>query len=76
MRFHDRIMVAYFAATLPKVTNQLFATIELSTGRLVAIEIADQTNPKRDVVQVVAMNVSAIDLASPTVAHFDLTVPS
>ena len=41
---------------------------------MVAVEIADQTNPERDVVQIIAVDVSAVDLPPPTVAHFDLTV--
>lgn len=68
-------MIAHFAATLPKVTNQLFATIKLGAGRLVAIKIADQTNSERDVVEIIAVNVAAVDLTPPTIAHFDLAVP-
>ncbi len=41
---------------------------------MIAIEIANQANAERDVVQIIAVDVSAIDLASPTVTHFDLTV--
>jgi hypothetical protein len=41
---------------------------------LIAIEIADQTNAEGDVVQVIAVNVAAIDLPAPAVPHFDLAV--
>ncbi len=41
---------------------------------MIAIEIADQTNPERDVVQVVAVDVAAVDLSPPTVPYFDLAV--
>jgi hypothetical protein len=41
---------------------------------LIAIEIAHQTNAKRDVVQVIAVNVSAVDLTAPAITHFDLAV--
>jgi hypothetical protein len=68
-------MIAHFAAALPEVTNQLFATIKLGARRLVAIKIADQTNSERDIVEIIAMNVAAIDLTPPTIAHFDLAVP-
>ena len=41
---------------------------------MIAVEIADQTNPERDVVQVIAVDVAAVDLTPPTIAHFDLAV--
>ena len=41
---------------------------------MIAIEIADQTNAERDVVQVIAMNMAAIDLPPPPVAHFNLPI--
>ena len=68
-------MIAHFAATLPEITNQLFATIKLGARRLVAIKIADQTNSERDVVEIIAVNVAAVDLTPPTIAHFDLAIP-
>lgn len=67
-------MIADFPATLPQISNQLFATIKLRARRLVAIEIADQTNPKRDIVQIITVDVATINLAPPPVAHFDLTI--
>ncbi len=76
MRFHDgKMAIVELAATLPQVSNQLFATIELRACRLIAIEIADQTNAERDVVEIIAVHMAAIDLTPPPVAHFDLTVP-
>lgn len=74
MRFHDRVVIVDFAAPLPQVTNQLLARVELRARRLDAIEIADQTNPERDVVEIVAVHVTAVDLTPPAVAHFDLTI--
>ncbi len=41
---------------------------------MIAIEIADQTNPERDVVQIIAVDVATVDLSPPTIAHFDLAV--
>ncbi len=41
---------------------------------MIAIEIANQTNPERNIIQVIAVDVAAIDLAAPTIAHFNLTV--
>src|SRR5436190_15625748 len=48
MRLHNRIMVAHFPAALPEITDYFFAAIELRACRLIAIEIADQTNAERD----------------------------
>lgn len=44
-------------------------------GGGVAIEIAYETNAKSDVVQVIARNMTAIDLPSPAVTDFDLSIP-
>ena len=43
-------MIADFSATLPEIANQFLTTIELGTGRLIAVKIADQTNAEGDVV--------------------------
>ena len=67
-------MIAHFAATLPQVTNELFARFELSASRLIAIEVANQTNSERNVVEIIAVDVATVDLPSPTVAYFDLAV--
>src|SRR5205807_10474591 len=67
MRFHERPVVADLAATLAKITNQLFATFELRARRLVAIEIADQTNSECNVVEIIAVHVPAVDLPAPAI---------
>jgi hypothetical protein len=41
---------------------------------LVAIEVAHKTNPERDIVQIIAMHVTAIDLTAPAIAYLDLAV--
>ena len=41
---------------------------------MVAIEIAHQTDTERDIVQVIAVDVAAVDLATPAVSHFNLAV--
>jgi len=75
VRFHDRVVtVVELAAALSQITNQFFATIELGAGRLVAVEIADQTNAERDVVQIIAVNMAAINLPAPAISHFDLAI--
>jgi len=62
------------AAALPQVADQFFARFELCPRGLVAIEIAHQTDAERDVVQVIAVDMAAVDLAAPAVSHFDLAV--
>ena len=43
---------------------------------MVAIEIAHQTDAERDIVQIVAVDMAAVDLAAPAVSHFNLAVAS
>ena len=74
MRFHDRIMIVDLAAALAEITDQFFATVELRARRLVAVKISDQANAERDVVEIITVDVAAVHLSPPTVAHFDLTI--
>ena len=62
------------AATFSQVSNEFFARIKLRARRLVAIKIAYQTNAQRNVVQIIAVHVAAVDLAPPAIAHFNLAV--
>ena len=62
------------AAALSEIADQFFARIELRARWLVAIEVADQTNAERNVVQVIAVHVAAVDLAAPAIAHFNLAI--
>ena len=64
------------SATLAQVTNQFFAGFELRPRGLIAIEIANQTYSQGDVVQIIAVDVAAIDLPPPAVAHLDLPIAS
>jgi len=50
MRFDDRVAIVDLAATLPQVVDEFLAALKLRARRLVAIEIADQTNAERDVI--------------------------
>lgn len=63
-----------FAAAFSQIIDQLFARLQLPARRLVAIEIANQANAQCDIVQIVAVHVTAIDLTPPSIAHFDLSV--
>ena len=74
MRPHRDLSSVDLAATFSQVADEFFARIELRARWLVAIEIADQTNAQRNIVQIIAVYVAAVDLASPAIAYFDLTV--
>lgn len=76
MRTDDRVMGVDLSAALAQVTNQFFARFELRPRGLVPIEIADETDSQRDVVEIIAVHVATIDLPSPTVAHLDLPIAS
>ena len=74
MRPHNNAAQANLAAALSQVANQFFARFKLRAGGLVAIKVSYQTNSERDIVQVVAVHMPAIDLAAPAVPHFYLAV--
>ena len=74
MRLHRNGASAGAAATFSQITNEFFACVELCARWLVAIKIAYQTNTERNVVQIIAVHVAAVDLTPPAVAHFDLAV--
>ena len=64
----------HFPAAFLEIFDQLFARFELGARRLVAVEIADETNPEPDVVHVIAVNMAAAHLLYPAVADLDLPV--
>ena len=74
MRPDNGVMRIDLPAPFPQIIDQLFACLQLTARRLTAIEIAYQTNAERDVVQIVAVHVPAVDLAPPAITHFDLAV--
>ena len=63
-----------FAAAVSQKANEFLTSVELCPRRLVSIEIAYETNAKRDVVQIIAVDVTAVYLASPSIADFDLAI--
>jgi hypothetical protein len=69
-----RAHLHFSAATFLKILDQLFTRFELRARRLVAIEIADETNPEPDVVHVIAVDVAAAHLFDPAIADLDLAV--
>ena len=67
-------MSVAFSAALLQIPNQLFTRIELRARRLVAIEIAHQTNTEPDAVHIIAVNMAAVNLTTPAIANLDLAV--
>ncbi len=74
MRPHGDITPVDFAAAFSQITDEFFARIELRAGWLIAIKIADEANAERNVVQIIAMHMAAVDLAPPAIADFDLAI--
>lgn len=54
-----------------QVADEFLKGFHLGFGREIAVVIADEADADGDVVQVIAGNVSAVDLAGPTAAHLD-----
>ena len=63
-----------FSATVSQVANEFLTGLELCPRRLVPVEIAYETNSERDVVQIIAVHMTAVDLTTPAIADFDLAV--
>jgi len=59
---------------LPQVSDQLIESLILSLGGKIPIEIADQADTDRNVIQVIAVDVATGELAHPTIADFNLSV--
>ena len=75
MRFHDRHFKIDSPYARAEITDQFLKSLQLLTSRMIMVEIADQTNPKRNVIQIIAVNMAAIDLPPPTIPDFDLSIP-
>ena len=72
--FDDRRFPFNFPDSDAEVGDELVEGAELGVGRLVPVEIANETDAQGNVVEVVAGNVSAVDLAGPAVADFDFPI--
>ena len=71
----DRYRASFrFAAAVSQIANEFLASVELRARRLVSIEIAYKTNSERDIVQIIAVHMAAVDLTPPPISDFDLTV--
>jgi hypothetical protein len=71
---YDRIFSIHFADPAPEITDQLIERLIFRFSREVPIEIPHQADADRDIIEIIAVNVSAVQLPDPTVADLDLTV--
>jgi len=62
--------------TISQITDEFFTGVKLRTRWPISIKIAHETNTERNIVQIIAVHMSPINLAAPAVAYFDLTVSS
>ena len=61
-------------ATLSQIADEFLTSVELRACWLITIEIAYQTNAERDIVEIIAVHVAAIDLTPPAIPDFDLPI--
>lgn len=62
------------ADTAPEVGAEFIQRAELILGGCIPVEISDETNAERDVVQVVARDMATVDLSGPAVSDFDFAI--
>ena len=70
----DRIFSIHFADPAPEIADQLIERLIFRFSREVSIEIPHQADADGDIIEIIAVNVSAVQLPDPTVADLDLTV--
>ena len=63
-----------FAAAVSQIADQFLTRFELCARWLVSIEIAYETNTERDIVEIIAVHMTAVYLTPPSIANFDLAV--
>jgi hypothetical protein len=72
---HNRIPSIHFADAAPEITDQFVERFIFRLRWQVSVEVAHEADPKRDIIEIVAMYVSAVELPGPPVPDLDLTVP-
>lgn len=63
-----------FTAAVSQIANEFLTRVKLRARGLIPIEIAHETNAERDVVEIIAVHMTAVDLAAPAIADFDLAI--
>lgn len=74
MRNDDRPMPVDFSDTFLQIMDEFFERRQLRFSGMPAIKIADEADAKRDFVEVIAVDVTALNLPHPAIADFDPSV--
>jgi hypothetical protein len=74
VRLHRYRASLGFAAAISQKANEFLTCVELCARWLVSIEIAYETNAEGDIVQIIAVHMTAVYLTPPSIADFDLAV--
>ena len=72
--FDDGLLATDAPDAAARVFDQFFQRIELRLCRLAVVEIADETDADGDVVEVIAVDMTTLNLPVPAVADFDFAV--
>ena len=70
----NRVPSIYFADTPSQVANQFVECFVFRFSRQVPVEISDEANADRNIVQIIAVYMSAAELPVPAIADFDLAI--
>lgn len=70
----NRISAIDFTDPLSQVTDQFVQRQVLIFRGHVAIEIADEANPEGNVIEIIAVDMPAIELPGPAIPDFNLAV--
>ena len=74
MGFHDGEPPVRLADSNAEVADELVQREQLRLRWRVAVKITDQANAERDVIEVITMHMTAVDLPFPAIPHFDLPI--
>jgi hypothetical protein len=72
--YNRKISAVVFPDTFAQVIGQFLQRFVLRPGWPGTVEIPDQADTERNVVQIIAMDVAAIDLTGPAASNFNLAV--
>lgn len=72
--FHNGLLKVDFSHAKAEISDQFLKRFKLLPCRLTVVEIANQADAKRDIIEVIAVDMAAVDLAPPAVAYLNLTV--
>ncbi len=72
--FDDGKLVVDFAHAEAEIADQFLECLQLFFGGLVSVEVAYQTDPEGDIVEVITVYMAPIDLTMPPVANLNFAV--